>query len=96
MNAKICKEAVSKFKVKWVLNEWERTVHSCIDSKIQSLRMKHVNKRKKHILKGKHHLGYLNNLHKDYVLVPADKVANNIIVQRQKLWLDSGPFSALV
>ena len=47
-------------KVKWakrervdkrVLNEWERTVHSCIDSKIQSLR-------KKHILKGTHHLNF--------------------------------------
>ena len=60
VNAKICKEAVSKYKVKWakrervdkrVLNEWERTVHSCIDSKIQSLR-------KKHILKGTHHLNF--------------------------------------
>ena len=67
MNAKICKEAVSKYKVKWakrervdkrVLNEWERTMHSCIDNKIESLRKKHVNKRKKHILKGNRHLNF--------------------------------------
>ena len=66
VNAKICKEAVSKYKVKWVdkrvdkrvLNEWEKTVHSCFDSKIQSLREKHVKKRKKHILKGKRHLNF--------------------------------------
>ena len=55
------KEAVSKYKVKWakqervdkrVLNEWERTVHSCIDSKIESLRKKYVNKERNTFLKG--------------------------------------------
>ena len=51
-------------------------MHSCIDSKIQPLRKKHVNK---HILKG-------NNFHKDYVLVPADKAANNVIVVCKKYY----------
>ena len=68
MNAKICKETVSMYKIEWekrdkvykrVLNEWEKTVHSCIDSRIQSLRKKYVNEGKKHILKGKYHLEYL-------------------------------------
>ena len=56
VNSKICKEAVSKYKVKWskkekvdkrLLNEWEITVHECIDKRIQQLRAKHINKRKK-------------------------------------------------
>ena len=50
VNSKICKEAVSKYKVKWskkekvdkrLLNEWEITVHECIDKRIQQLRAKH-------------------------------------------------------
>ena len=60
-------------------------MHSCIDSKIQPLRKKHV---KKHILKGKRHLNFLNNFHKDYVLVPADKAADNVIVICKKYYLE--------
>ena len=62
VNSKICKEAVSKYQVKWskkekkkrylrMLNEWEITVHECIDSRIQQLNEKHINKRKKHVFK---------------------------------------------
>ena len=56
VNSKICKEAVSKYKVKRskkekvdkrLLNEWEITVHECINKRIQQLRVKHINKRKK-------------------------------------------------
>ena len=59
LNARICKEAVTKYKVKWsmrlidkrVLNEWEKKVHEDIDRRVQLLMSKHVNKRKKQFVR---------------------------------------------
>ena len=48
----------------------------------------HINKRKKQVLKSKVHLDYLNKLHDNYVLVPADKANNNVIVVCKKYYLD--------
>ena len=51
LNARICKEAVTKYKVKWsrrlridkrVLNEWEKKVHEAIDRRVQLLRSKQI------------------------------------------------------
>ena len=97
VNVKNCKEAVTKYFRKWaktmdvdarVLRDWEQTVHECIDEKVRSLKQKHVNKRKKHVLKNILHLNSLSNLHENYVLVPADKAANNVIVVCKKYYLD--------
>ena len=55
---------------------------------MRSLKQKHVNKRKKHVLKSILHLNSLSNLHENYVLVPADKAANNVIVVYKKYYLD--------
>ena len=45
-------------------------------------------KRKKHALNNKVHLDYLDTLHENFVLVPADKAANNVIVVRKKYYMD--------
>ena len=94
---KLCREAVSKYKRKWsrkenvvlsVLNEWECKVNECVKKRIASLRNKHINRRKGHILKKKRHLRSLEELHSKYVLVPADKAAQNVIVVCKKYYLE--------
>ena len=69
-------------------NEWEHKVNECIQRKIASLRNKHINKRRRHVLKCKKHLESLNSLHSKYVLVPADKAANNVIVVCKRYYLE--------
>ena len=60
----------------------------CIRRRIQLLREKHINRRKQHVLKSRKHLNYLHELQSKYVLVPADKAANNIIVVCKKYYLE--------
>ena len=97
VNLKNCKASVSKYVKKWariasvdrqVLRDWEETVHECIEQRVRCLKQQHVNWRKKHVLKNRVHLDYLNKLHENYVLVPADKAANNVIVVCKKYYLD--------
>ena len=97
VNLKNCKASVSKYVKKWariasvdrqVLRDWEETVHECIEQRVRCLKQQHVNRRKKHVLKNRVHLDYLNKLHENYVLVPADNAANNIIVVCKKYYLD--------
>ena len=73
-----------------VLRDWEETVHECIriEQRVRCLKQRHVNRRKKPVLKNRVHLDYLNKLHDNYVLVPADKAANNVIVVCKKYYLD--------
>ena len=52
------------------------------------LKQRKINKRKKHVLKSRVHLDNLNKLHENFVLVPADKASNNVIVIRNKYYLD--------
>ena len=52
------------------------------------LQQLHLNKRKKQVLKSKVHLDYLNKLHDNFVLVPAYKATNNVIVVCKKYYLD--------
>jgi len=93
VNLKNCKAAVSRYVRKWadevdvdvrVLRDWEKTVHECIEEKVKTLRRCHINRRKKHVLKSRVHLEYLNYLHENYVLVPADKASKNILVAYKK------------
>ena len=97
VNVRHCKAAISKYRKKWakkacvdhrVLRDWEKTVHECIEKRVKTLKSKHINKRKKHILKTRIHKNHLDQLHKKYVLVPADKAANNVIVVCRKYYLD--------
>ena len=97
INEDICRRAVAEYKCKWskkegvdirVLNEWEHKVNECIRRRIQLLREKHINRRKQHVLKSRKHLNYLHELQSKYVLVPADKAANNIIVVCKKYYLE--------
>ena len=53
-------------------------MNECIRRRIQLLREKHINRHKQHVLKSRKHLNYLHELQTKYVLVPADKAANNI------------------
>ena len=63
-----------------VLRDWEKTVHECIDERVRFLKQRRLNKRKKQVLRNKVHLDSLNSLDEKYVLVTADKAANNVIV----------------
>ena len=83
---RLCKEAVAKYKRKWarkekvdirVLNEWECKVNECVQNRIALLKRKHINRRKSHILRNRRHSRSLEELHSKYVLVPADKAAQN-------------------
>ena len=71
-----------------VLRDWEETVNKFIDEKIRCLKQQQVNKRKKHVLKSRVHLDNLNKMHENFVLVPADKASNNVIVVCKKYYLD--------
>ena len=97
VNEEICRQAVSAYKIKWskreavdlrVLNEWELKVNECIARRIQLLRRKHINRRKQHVLKSRRHLDYLHEFQRKFVLVPADKAANNVIVVCKKYYLE--------
>ena len=55
--------------------------------RIVLLRAKHINRRKQHVLKSRKHLQHLHELQSNYVLVPADKAANNVIVVCKKILL---------
>ena len=97
INESLCKEAVAKYKRKWsrkervdirALNEWECKVNECIEKRIRSLKSRHINRRSMHILRSRKHLGSLQELHSKYVLVPADKASNNVIVVCKKNYLE--------
>ena len=93
MNLKNCKAAVSRYAKKWakeanvdrhVLRDWKETVYKFIDQNVGSLKQRKINKRKKHVLKSRVNLDNLNQLHDNFVLVPADKASNNVIVVCKK------------
>ena len=62
-------------------------MNECVRKRIASLRKKYINRRRVHILKSKRHLRSLEELHSKYVLVPADKAAQNVIVVCKKYYL---------
>ena len=97
LNKELIKKSVSAYKQKWskkegvdlrVLNEWECKVNECVDRRIHLLRAKHINRRKRHVLKSKRCLDYLHAFQHKFVLVPADKAANNVIVVCKKYYLE--------
>ena len=59
-----------------------------VQRRISYLRQRYINKRKKHVLKNKVHLNNLEYIHENFVLVPADKASNNVIIVCKKYYLD--------
>ena len=60
INERLRKEVVAKYKQRWsssegvdisVFSEWECKLNECIQQRIAALRKKHINKRRKHVLK---------------------------------------------
>ena len=77
------------YRIKWAKNEnvddrvladWEHEIIMCM---IKYCKRKHTRIRKKQVLKNSKHLEYIKDFH-EYVLVPTDKAANNIIVVCKK------------
>ena len=96
-NECLCKEAVRKYREKWCLKEkvdkrllggWLDEVNMCITERVKQLKQKCRCKQKKQIMKDKRQREFLEDLQKEYVLVPADKAANNIIVVCKKYYLE--------
>ena len=71
-----------------VFDEWECRVLDTIRTRIDRLKSKDKNPRKKHVLSDKTCKRYLEDFHKCYVLVPADKAGNNVLVVCKKYYLD--------
>ena len=76
INLKNCRKAVSRYAKKWaksvgvdrrVLRDWEEMVMEGIIERVSFLRQRHINKRKKHVLRNKVHLKYLKYLHDNFV-----------------------------
>ena len=72
INERLCKEAVAKCKRRWstresvdasAFNEWECKLNECIQRKIESLRKKYINERRRHVLKSRKHLEFVQSLH---------------------------------
>ena len=100
LNLKDSMEAVRDYKTRWakqemvdirVLDEWEGRIITAIRNKIDKIRNKHKMWRKrvrKQILRDQRHLKYLDDFQEQYVLVPADKASNNVIVVCKKYYLE--------
>ena len=93
----ICIEAIARYRVKWardervdvrVLGDWEHEVATCIKNRVRRYKGKHLGARKRQVLRSNRELEYIKDLHRQYVLVPADKAANNIIMVCKKYYLD--------
>ena len=92
--------AVRQYKIKWakqekvdarVLSEWEGTVIDMVRKRIDNIRRKHKRKNRsyrKQVLREKIHLDYLKEFQKHFVLVPADKAKNNVLIVCKQYYLD--------
>ena len=96
-NQKIIKKAVRAYKVQWAkkekvdsrtLDEWECRIIEIVQARIDRLRKKGKNQRKKYVLSDLECKQYLEDFQKRFVLVPADKASNNILVVCKKYYLD--------
>ena len=96
-NLKVLQKAVRAYKLQWakkekvdsrVLNEWECKILETIRTRINRLKTKTKNPRKKHILSDENCKNYLEDFQKHFVLVPADKASNNVLIVCKKHYLD--------
>ena len=96
-NEELCFKAITEYRVNWarrehvdvrVLADWEHEVRIRVKQRILYFRKKHQMLRKQQVLKGNKHRKYINDFLEQYVLVPADKATNNIIVVCRKYYLE--------
>ena len=96
-NEELCFKAITEYRVNWarrehvdirVLADWEHEVRIHVKQRILYFRKKHQMSRKQQILKDNKHRKYVNDFLEQYVLVPADKATNNIIVVCRKYYLE--------
>ena len=71
-----------------MLNEWHSKISECILNRINTLKKKKPVRRNLQIIKNPAHLEHSEQFHQKYVLVPADKASNNIIVVCKKFYVD--------
>lgn len=67
---------------------WKNDVLKKVDEKIRSLKRKFKPKKVNQVLKRPEVVEYLENLHKNYVLVPIDKAGNNIAIVCKRYYVE--------
>ena len=96
-NQKILNKAIRDYKRQWakkekvdsrVLDEWQCKILETVQARIDKLKTKNKNPRKKHVLSDETCKKYLEDFQKQFVLVPADKASNNILIVCKKYYLD--------
>ena len=70
------------------LDEWEVKVLDSIHTKITKKNLKCKNPRKRYVLSNRTCKDYLENFKKSFVLVPADKASNTILIVCRIYYLD--------
>ena len=82
-------DGINKYRKRWanrekvalsVLNEWTCHVKEAVSNRIQQLRLHPPRTRKRQVLRDRKCKQALADLHELYVLVPADKVGNNVVI----------------
>ena len=66
------------------LDKWEGRIIETVQVRIDRLRKKGKNQQKKHVLSDLECKKYLEEFQKHFVLVPADKASNNVLVVCKK------------
>ena len=93
-NLKILKKAIREYKVQWArkekvdsraLDEWECRVVEAIQTRIDRLRKNKKNPRKRQVLSDSECQEYLADFQTRFVLVPADKASNNVLIVCKKI-----------
>ena len=92
---KFCFEGIATYKKQWAsrekvalstLDEWACTVKTMVDNRITKLKGQPQKTRKRQILRTAACVKNLEELHEKYVLVPADKAGNNVIVVHKQYY----------
>ena len=86
---KLCMDGINKYRKRWanrekvalsVLNEWTCHVKEAVSNRIRQLRLRPQKTRKRQFLSDRKCKQALADLHELYVLVPADKAGNNVVI----------------
>ena len=71
-----------------MLGKWHSKIIECVKERISILRRRKHSYRKEQVLNQRACLDFLREFQKHYVLVPADKASNNIIVVCKKYYVE--------
>ena len=95
-NLKILRKSIREYKLQWAkkekvdsraLDEWECKVIGIVKARIDRLKQKKYC-RNTRVLSERSCKEYLNNFHKRFVLVPADKAGNNVLIVCKKYYIE--------